>query len=139
MLNSLSDGDEVRALVNEYRRACVKRGEEPGTIGVIRRGWFGGGEEGQSFLRTFERQLRGAVNFAEYQRKPWVRDLASRRWVQDVAFTGEPEELAAALSAWCERVGVDYVMLKLHWGARDFGQLTEQLRRAERFTRALGR
>jgi alkanesulfonate monooxygenase SsuD/methylene tetrahydromethanopterin reductase-like flavin-dependent oxidoreductase (luciferase family) len=137
MLNSLLDGEEAASLAGRYRAACRKYGVEPGTVGAIRRGWFGPGAEADAFLAAFEAQLRGAVNYAEYAKKQWVRDLASRRWVQDVAFVGEPEQVAASLAAWSARAGIDYVMLKLHWGARDFAEVRAQLGRARAFTAAL--
>lgn len=139
MLNSLMASDEVAALVRVYRNACAETRRPTGIVGAIRRVWFGTGESAEAFLRTFEEQLRRAVNFAEYAKKPWVKDLASRRWVQDVVFVGETDAVAHDLGAWAARVGVDYVMLKLHWGARDFAQIIEQLRLAKAFAAAVSR
>jgi alkanesulfonate monooxygenase SsuD/methylene tetrahydromethanopterin reductase-like flavin-dependent oxidoreductase (luciferase family) len=134
MLNSLLASDEVAQLVRVYRKACAQSGRPAGTVGAIRRVWFGTGDSADAFLRTFEDQLRRAVNFAEYAKKPWVRDLASRAWVQDVVFVGDAGAVAHDLSEWAARVGVDYVMLKLHWGTRDFAQILEQLRHAKAFS-----
>ena len=137
MLNSISSAAELRPTIAEYRAACATAGTPLGTIGVIRRCWFGAGDEAEAFIRGFLAQLETATHAADYANKAWVKERHTRSFLDDVLFVGEPAAVGASVSRWARDLGADYVMLKLTWGARDFAQLRGQLRRARAFIDAL--
>ena len=137
MLNSISSAAELRPVVAQYREACAAAGTAVGTIGVIRRCWFGTGDEAESFIQGFLAQLDTATHAADYATKAWVKERHTRSFLDDVLFVGEAAAVGASVSRWARDLGADYVMLKLTWGKRDPVKLREQLRRAQAFIRAL--
>ena len=138
MLNSISSAAELAPVIGAYRAACAAASVPVGTIGVIRRCWFGVGEEAEAFIRGFLAQLDTATHASDYAAKEWVRARHTRSFLDDVLFVGEPGAAGAAVRRWADALGADYVMLKLTWGARDFARLRSQLRQARAFIDALG-
>ena len=134
MLSGLITGEEIRSGVLTYRKMCEESGIKPGPVGCIRRAWLTSGDESERFLQRFMDQLESHVGYSTHSDHEWVKSLrsAERRWVQDVVFVGEPNRVAEELHAWAARIGIDYVVVKFHWGRdRDFESLPHQLRRAK--------
>lgn len=137
MLSSISSAAELRPVIDEYRRACADAGSAVGTIGVIRRCWFGASDETEAFISGFLAQLETATHAAEYATKEWVQQRHTRSFLDDVLFVGDAARVGASVSRWARAIGADYVMLKLTWGKRDFAKLRTQLERAKGFIAAL--
>jgi alkanesulfonate monooxygenase SsuD/methylene tetrahydromethanopterin reductase-like flavin-dependent oxidoreductase (luciferase family) len=140
MIPSTVSGAEVAASVQHYKSACAKAGAPVGTTAVMRRGWLKSGATADQFISNFISEFENSPNYASHAGRPWVKGLhdPSGPFLGDVLFVGEPEEIAESLVVWAARVGVDYVILKLNWGRRDFVQIAEQLTRAGTLCRRVG-
>ena len=140
MLSGMYTAAEIGATLREYRELCSRRSVAPGPVACIRRGFLGDAAASQRFLDRFVSQMESSVSYERHAGQEWVRSLRSEKppWLDDIVFAGEPERVAEGLRAWAEPLGIEHVILKLHWGQdRDFELLPEQLERAGTLCRAV--
>jgi hypothetical protein len=108
-------------------------------VAAIRRGWLDPGTSGTRFLDALVKEVEASPSYSTHAGRSWMRQLhdPARPWVGDIAFVGEPLDVAEALATWCRSARVDYVVFKMNWGVRDFPALREQLVRAREMLQAV--
>lgn len=121
VLDSLRGRGEIEQVIRQYKAQAAEQGRTPGTVAVIRRLWLGSKTETEAFLDSFEgdlQQYRSAV--AKGVVVPWLKGFAeegfSRESVRSRVWAGQPEEVAEGLTQWCRQAGIDYLIVKFHWG-----------------------
>jgi alkanesulfonate monooxygenase SsuD/methylene tetrahydromethanopterin reductase-like flavin-dependent oxidoreductase (luciferase family) len=129
VLTSLSSDAELVSAIGRYRSMCQARNRGQGTVAVMRRSWLGPRDETDRFLASFARELKALLESTDVARPNWSRDLDQEAVTHDFlnrrALVGRPEEVAENAHAWAKRLDVDYVILKLQFGARSFELLRE--------------
>jgi alkanesulfonate monooxygenase SsuD/methylene tetrahydromethanopterin reductase-like flavin-dependent oxidoreductase (luciferase family) len=137
VLDSLRGPVEVEEIITQYRSYAAERGAEPGTVAVIRRLWLGTPEDVEDFLHHFETDLKSYQDNVAGGVTPWLQGLAdegfSREAIRNRVWAGGPEEVAEDLEDWCRSAGVDYVIVKFHWGRLEREKIAGQLELAKRF------
>jgi alkanesulfonate monooxygenase SsuD/methylene tetrahydromethanopterin reductase-like flavin-dependent oxidoreductase (luciferase family) len=136
-LDSLRGPDEIQRVIDTYRELAAEAGVPVGEISIIRRVWLGSDAEVKPFLDQLQ------MDMARYQSAagsgpplPWMKELADQNFsldaIRERVWAGEPEKVAEGLVSWCEAAGIDYVVVKFHWGRQSFEEIAPQIRLASR-------
>lgn len=140
VLGSVLSRDETSAVVADFHAVCAELGVPPGTVAVMRRAWFGDEGEIDRFLERLAGDMRRYVEMGS-GRGPSAasitRDGITPDSLRDRVIVGTPRDAAEFTRDWAAHAGVDYLILKMQWGRRDFPMLTEQIRRAGIFASGL--
>lgn len=140
VLGSVMSRDEISALAADFRATCAQVGAKSGTVSVMRRAWFGDEDDVGAFLDRLADDMRRYVEMGS-GRGPsaasLTKDGISARALRERVIVGTPREAAEFTQEWARQAGVDYLILKMQWGRRDFPALKEQIGRAGTFARHL--